>query len=343
MTGGEVKTLVIGGGVAGLEAAAKIGNAGYQVVLVEKTERLGGILNELYSSFPRWENPEELVKYKIHAIENCGNVLVMTNTAVKSATKIDNGFLVVLEKDGEVKEHQFAAVVLATGFELFDASVYGEYGYGSFPGVYHSLEFEGKLRELASARKEDLPGVVAFFKCVGSRDRSKGMPYCSKICCMYTAKQAGLLKEINPDAKCYVFYMDYRAAGKEYEEFVRSVIEDRHVRYVRGRPAKVLPDNGKLMVRAEDTLMGIPVEIAADMIVLASAIVPSEGTKQLAEMFGARMDEYGFIEHDTKTPVQAGDRVFFAGACGFAVESVGALQQGAAAAAEVISLLSQAG
>ncbi len=342
MTGGDAKALVIGGGVAGMEAAAKIGNAGYPVLLVEKTERLGGLLNELYSSFPRWENPEELVQYKRNEIENCEKITVMTNTIVKSVTKMENGFCVQLERDSEVKEYNFNAVVIATGFELFDASVYGEYGYGSFPGVYNSLEFEGKLREMASG-KEDLPGVVAFFKCVGSRDRSKGMPYCSKICCMYTAKQAGLLKEINPDAKCYVFYMDYRAAGKEYEEFVRSVIEDRHVRYVRGRPAKVLPDNGKLMVRAEDTLMGIPVEIAADMIVLASAIVPSQGTKLLAEMFGAGMDEYGFVEHDTKTPVQAGDRVYFAGACGFAVESTGALQQGAAAAAEVISLFSRIG
>ena len=161
-----------------------------------------------------------------------------------------------------------------------DVSVYGEYGYGIYPGVMTSLEFEGQLKKWAQRTGEiaaDAPRGVALIKCVGSRDRSKGNPYCSKICCMYTAKQAGLVKDLFPDTQVYVFYMDYRASGKEYEEFVRKVIEEKHVRYVRGRPAKVLPEDGRLLVRAEDTLMGIPVEVAVDMVVLASAIVPRPG------------------------------------------------------------------
>jgi len=144
-----------------------------------------------------------------------------------------------------------------------------------------------------------------------------------------------------PAAKAYVFYMDYRAAGKDYEEFVRSVIETKHVRYVRGRPSKVLPENGRLIVRAEDTLMGIPIEVEVDMVVLAAAIVPRKDTKILAELFGAKTDQYGFLEQDKFNPVKAGDRVFFAGACGFAVETQGAQQQGGAAAAEVIALFNR--
>ncbi len=135
--------------------------------------------------------------------------------------------------------------------------------------------------------------------------------------------------------------MDYRAAGKRYEEFVRDVIEKKHVRYVRGRPAKVVPENGRLLVRAEDTLMGIPVEVAVDAVVLASAIVPRAETRALAKMFGALTDEYGFIESLPYVPARCGEKVFFAGGCGFAVETQGALQQGAAAAAEVIALLSK--
>lgn len=341
----EGKTaLVIGGGPAGLEAAIKIGQSGHNVVLVEKEAVLGGTLRQLYSSFPRWENPKDLIDYKLQILEQLPSVKVMTGTVVDSAERKNNVFLVTLRNNnGDTDQINADAVVLASGFELFDATVYGEYGYGTYSNVLTSLEFEEKLRGWGSGEDTtEPPKTVAFFKCVGSRDPSKGFPYCSKICCMYTAKQAGLVKDLFPDTKCYVFYMDYRAAGREYEEFVRNVIETKHVRYVRGRPAKVIPEEGRLLIRAEDTLMGIPVEVTADMIVLANAIVPSKGTVKLAEIFGATTDEYGFLQYDSKNPGKAGDRVFFAGACGFAVETLGAQCQGAAAAAEVTALFTQA-
>jgi heterodisulfide reductase subunit A len=338
-----VKTaLVIGAGPAGMEAAVKIGGAGYRVILADRADSLGGTLRQLCSSFPRWEDPADLIAYKTEQINKCPLITIKTKTTVVAAEKNGNGYLVTLGSDGLTSEIQADAVIIATGFELFDASVYGEYGYGSFDNVVNSLEFEALLKEWQENQgKTASPGTVAFFKCVGSRDRAKGLPYCSRICCMYTAKQAGLVKELFPDSKCYVFYMDYRAAGREYEEFVRSVIEQRHVRYVRGRPAKVLPEDGRLLIRAEDTLMGMPVEIAADMVVLAAAIVPGPGTRQIARLFRIKSDEYGFIDYNRNEPAKAGDRVFFAGACGFAVETLGAIQQGAAAAAEVIALFNQ--
>ena len=331
--------IVIGGGPAGIEAALGIARAGYRALLVEKEPELGGTLNRLHSSFPHWDDPRDLLDSKIGELQNCKGVTVMTNSTVTECRQNDTGYELTVSdaQSGENLPLPVDAAVLATGFDLMDVSIYGEYGYGIFPNVVTPLEFEAKLKEWNRGGGEK-PRSVAFFKCVGSRDRSKGRPYCSKICCMYTAKQAGAVKEMIPESKVYVFYMDYRAAGKEYEEFVREVIENRHVRYVRGRPAKVLPENGRLLVRAEDTLIGLPVEVLVDMVVLASAVVPRPETGRLAKMLGARTDHYGFIEPEKHNPMRAGERVFFAGGCGFAVETPFAQLQGAAAAAGVIAL-----
>jgi heterodisulfide reductase subunit A len=325
-----------------MEAALRIGQAGFHTVLVEREPELGGTLRDMHSSFPRWEDPRGLIDHRIALLTKSPRVSIRTETVVTAVTRLDGGFRVVLKslRDGGEEELGADAVVLATGFELMDVSVYGEYGYGVYPGVVTSLEFEGRLKQWALGRGEK-PRGVALIQCVGSRDRSKGYPYCSKICCMYTAKQAGLVKELFPDSQVYVFYMDYRASGKGYEEFVRKVIEEKHVRYVRGRPAKVLPEDGRLLVRAEDTLMGIPVEAAVDVVVLASAIVPRPDTRVLAEMFCARTDEYGFIASVLHEPARCADRVFFAGGCGFAVETAGALSQGAASAAGAIALFNE--
>lgn len=338
----EQTTLVIGGGASGIEAARILGMAGYPVVLVEKSDQLGGVLNQLASSFPRWEDPTKFVAPRVNDLKQSALVEIFLESTVNSCHKRDNGYTVqIQDKSGTARDIQVGAVIIATGFEMMDLSAYGEYGHSAFPNVLNSLEFEAILKEWSAGNKPERAPVVAFFKCVGSRDRAKGYPYCSKICCMYTAKQAGMVKDLLPDAKSYVFYMDYRASGKEYEEFVRSVIEDKHVRYVRGRPAKVLPEDGRLLIRCEDTLMGVPIEVRADYIVLAAAIRPSQGTTAMAKMFGLATDAYGFIEPEPFQTVKVQERVFLAGSCGFAVETLGALQQGAAAAAQAMALLNQ--
>ncbi|NLB88698.1 MAG: CoB--CoM heterodisulfide reductase iron-sulfur subunit A family protein [Syntrophomonadaceae bacterium] len=339
----ETKTaLVIGGGIAGIEAALKIGQSGHQVILVESSNSLGGLLEKLHRSYPRLEDPAELLAYKLGELVKCPSVTVMMETTVAEVAKNPDGYKVKLEGKNQSQEIDVNAVVIATGSDMMDVTCYGEYGYGVYDKVVNSLEFEALLKEWDANRdKVTPPKTIAFFKCVGSRDRSKGYPYCSKICCMYTAKQAGLVKELFPDTKCYVFYMDYRAAGREYEEFVRSVIEDKKVRYVRGRPAKVLLEDDRLLIRAEDTLRGMPIEVRADMVVLAAALEPSSGTKQMADLFQVKTDKYGFIDYESNEPMKAGDRIFYAGSCGFAVESLGAIQQGAAAAAEVLALFNR--
>jgi heterodisulfide reductase subunit A len=338
MTKAGKTALIIGGGVAGMEAALRIGQAGFDCVLAEKEEVLGGTVLQLSSSFPRWENPLELVEERISQLKLCGRIKIMTATSAIESRVSKHGYSVTLQsRNGETTNLDIDAVVLATGFGMMDVSVYGEYGYGIYPEVVNSLEFEARIKAW-SAGLGKVPEGVAFFKCVGSRDRSKGYPYCSKICCMYTAKQAGLVKDMFPYTKVYVFYMDYRAAGKCYEEFVREVIEKKHVTYVRGRPAKILPEGGKLLVRAEDTLIGIPIEVSVDIVVLASAAVPRRETGPLAEMFGAKADKYGFLERQRFSLAKASDRVFFAGGCGFPLETLAAQQEGASAAAEVIEL-----
>jgi len=330
--------LIIGGGPAGMEAALRVGQAGFEVILVEREAELGGTVRQLYSSFPHWENPQELLDHKIKELCSHPGIKIILNSTIMEGRRTEKGFHVAVSRVDSTKSEEMHAdaVVLATGFEMMDVSIYGEYGYGIYPGVLNALEFEAKLRAWRQGNGEK-PRSVALFKCVGSRDRSKGNPYCSKICCMYTAKQAGLVKELFPEAKVFVFYMDYRAAGKEYEEFVREVIEQKHVQYVRGRPAKVLPEDGRLLVRAEDTLIGLPVEVMVDVVVLASAVVPHPQTGKLAEMFGAETDSYGFIESNRFNPARAADGVFFAGGCGFPVEMPLGLQEGAAAAANVIA------
>jgi heterodisulfide reductase subunit A2 len=338
MTQAGKTALIIGGGLAGMEAALRIGQAGFECVLIEREEVLGGIVLKLCSSFPRWENPVDLVEERIKQLKLCPRIRIMTETTVIDNRAREHGYSVTLQsKNGDTTHLDIDAVVLGTGFEMMDVSVYGEYGHGIYPEVVNSLEFEARIKAWSDGLGK-APEGVAFFKCVGSRDRSKGYPYCSKICCMYTAKQAGLVKDMFPYAKVYVFYTDYRAAGKGYEEFVREVIEKKHVSYVRGRPAKVLPEGGKLLVRAEDTLIGIPIEVSVDIVVLASAAVPRPQTAPLAAMFGVKTDEYGFLERQRFSLAKASDMVFFAGGCGFPLETSAAQQQGAAAAAEVIEL-----
>jgi len=341
MKEGKATALIIGGGIAGMEAALKLGQGGYKAILAEKEPRLGGTVSRLYSSFPRWEDPQELLRLKEEQLRSLGTVSILTDTEITGISRKGGDFRATWKNaSGKEDALDAQAIVVATGFELFSASIYGEYGYGIYPGVIDSLEFEQKLMDHAGG-KAVLPRRIAFFKCVGSRDRSKGYPYCSKICCMYTAKQAGRAKDLSPESKCYVFYMDYRAAGKEYEEFTRSVMEEKQVRYVRGRPAKVVMENGQLLVRFEDTLLGSPMEAAVDMVVLASAVIPRPETRRLAEMLNLKTDEYGFIEAEYGNVAKAGDHVFFAGACGFAVETIGAMAQGAAAAAEVMALFNK--
>ncbi len=331
--------LVVGGGVAGMQAAIDIAASGRDVVLVDKDKNLGGHVKDYGALFPDLTQGATLVKQKIQIIKDNPKITLMLGTEINKLQHTNNTIKANFISTGNPKEQNFTAVVIATGFDNFDGKKYGEYGYGRYPGVITGIDFEHQEETILNTPIK----TAVFIKCVGSRDRSKGMPYCSKICCMYTAKQAAELKKAQPNAQVYIFYMDIRSNFKNGEEFVRGVMENQHIKYIRGRVGKVIPTNNRLLIRAEDTLMGVPLELEADLVVLATAMVPSKSTQSLVTQVGGKLDANGFIlpipMAESENPMSLTKGVFYAGACGFPCDVKEALNQGSAAAAGVLGYL----
>jgi heterodisulfide reductase subunit A len=255
------------------------------------------------------------------------------------------------KQEDEIINEKFGAIVVATGYSLHPwEKAYGEYGGGRYKDVITSLHFERMLQASGptsghvirpSDGKE--PKNVVFIQCVGSRDESKGVPYCSGVCCMYTAKQAILLKEHCHDAQAYVFYIDLRATKKNYEQFVLRAQRDYGVIYTRGRVSKIYQKGDKLIVRGADTLAGVPVEVEADLVVLATAIVPQTDAADVARMLAIPHDQFGlFTEaHPKLRPVESVTRgIFLAGACQSPMDIPESVSMASAAAAKVMGILS---
>lgn len=436
------RALVIGGGVAGIQAALDIADAGHEVVLVEREPSIGGKMAGLSETFPTLDcsqciltprmveagqhpcirlytyseveavdgyvgNFKVTVRQKARYVDikrctGCGECMnVCPQKKIPSefdqrmglrraiympfpqavparpvidavhCTRLTKGKCGVCAKkcvaeainyedQDRLVEEQVGAVVVATGYELFqitkaqsreELSGYGEYGYGLYPDIIDGLQFE----RLASAsgptggvikRPSDgtQPQSIVFIACVGSRDNAKGLTYCSKICCMYIAKHAMLYKHKVHDGQAHVFYMDIRAGGKNYEEFVRRAIEQDGAQYHRGRVSKITQENGKLIVRGADTLIGAPVTIEADMVVLATAMRPAQGVNQLAQKLNVGYDEFGFLSesHPKLRPVETNAAgVFICGACHAPKDIPEAVAQASAAAGKVQVMFGQ--
>ena len=250
-----------------------------------------------------------------------------------------------------VTTEEFGAIVLANGFSLFDPSAYGEYGYGRYPDVITSIQMERLMNAAGPTGGEVLrpsdgkhPRSIVFLACVGSRDERMDRPYCSKICCMYTAKHAIMLKEHDPDVQSYVFYIDVRAGGKGYEEFIRRAQEEYGACYLRGRVSKVYPEGDHLVVMGEDTLMGMPVRVEADLVVLATGVQPQPDAGHMARILGISYDSYGFINesHPKLNPVESNTAgIFLAGSTIGPKDIPETVSQASAAAAKTLGLLSQ--
>jgi len=244
---------------------------------------------------------------------------------------------------------EVGAVILATGYDVFDPSVIKRYGYGRYKNVYTGLEVErltsasGPTNGRIILRDGRTPSTVVIIHCVGSRDENYHV-YCSRVCCMYAMKLAHLIKERVPNSTVYELYIDIRAHGKGYEEFYRRVQEE-GVIFIRGKPAEITEsENGKLTVTFEDTLLGKIQQIEADMVVLATALEPRKDAKELARIFNIPVDMDGFFleRHPKLAPVSTVNRgVFVAGACQGPKDIPDSVAQGAAAAAEALALLSQ--
>ena len=254
------------------------------------------------------------------------------------------------QKD-EIVEREYGAIIAATGFQPIDLSKFDEFAYSKSPDVVSSLEFE-RLMNAAGPTGGTLlrpsdgahPKTIVFVQCVGSRcsDAQKGKSYCSKICCMYTAKHAMLCREKYPDTDVYVFYIDVRTPGKNFDEFYRRAVEEYGVHYIKGMVGKVVPENGKLKVQASDLLDNRQLHIDADMVVLAAAIEPDKSARSVATMLTASMDTNDFFTeaHPKLRPVESPTAgVFLSGTCQGPKDIPETVAQASAAAAKVIGLL----
>jgi heterodisulfide reductase subunit A len=429
-------TLVIGAGIAGMQAALDIADAGFKAYLVEKEPSIGGRMAQLDETFPtldcssciltpkmvsvgRHPNIELLTYSEVVAVEGqAGHFRVTVRKkpryvdlrkctgcgscaeACRLKDRLDSEFNMAMGKRGaayvpfpqavplkytidpehclmiqrgkcgkspacsdacpagaidfaqepEVVELEVQAIIVATGFDPFDPRLKPEYGYGLYDNVITGLQFE----RLSSASGPTFGEIklddrqiddVVFIQCVGSRDRALGNAYCSRVCCMYTAKQAHLVREKLPHARVTVFYMDIRAFGKGFEEFYDRVREEQ-VLYRRGKPSEIYARGDRLVVRAEDTLLGQPVEVEADLVVLAVGMVPRADREGLAQVLHLASDEDGFFQelhpkvHPTETDVEG---IFLAGCCLGPKDIPDSVAQGKAAAASAIVLMSRWG
>ncbi len=251
----------------------------------------------------------------------------------------------------EIIEEEVGTIIVATGYDLYDKENMAEYGFGKYADVLDGLQFErlcsasgptmGKILR-PSDHKE--PKEVVFIQCSGSRDPENHCAYCSKICCMYTAKHAMLYKHHVHDGQAYIFYIDIRSGGKGYEEFVQRAVEDDGVVYLRGKVSKVFEDKGKIIVWGVDTLTGKAIEIAADMVVLAQAMRPSQGAQELAKKLKLAVDKDGFLAeaHPKLRPVESVTAgMFLAGAAQAPKDIPEAVAQASGAAAKAVTILSQ--
>jgi heterodisulfide reductase subunit A len=351
------RTLVIGGGIAGMQAALDVADAGYPVVLVEKTEALGGKMARLSGTYLNFSAAPGLLQKKIERVRDHPGIQVLTGAEVVEVNGYVGNFKVKVkvrpgagEAKGDAAETEFqfdiGGIIVATGWQPYDRLRLPEYGGAEIPDVIDGLAFEGMLAPGAQIRRPSdgrTPREIVFVQCAGSRDRERGVPYCSKVCCMYTAKQAMLFKERVPAGQAYVFYIDIRSAGKGYDEYVQRAMTDHHVLYLRGKVSKIFQDGEKVIVWGADTLSGRAVEIAADMVVLATPMTPDSSSVELGQKLHISTDANGFFNeaHPKLRPVEtltAG--IFLAGAGQGPKDIPETVAQASGAAAKVLQLFS---
>ncbi len=427
-------TLIIGAGIAGMQAALDIADAGFKAYLVEQEPSIGGRMAQLDETFPTLDCSSCILTPKMVSVGGHSNIELLTYSEVAEVQgqagrfkvkvrkkpryidtdkctgcgvcaencrlkdRIDSEFNVQMGKRGaaylpfpqavplkytidgehclmiqrgkcgksppcqdacpagaidfqqqeEILDLEVASIIVATGFDPFDPLLKPEYGYGIYDNVITGLQFE----RLSSASGPTYGEIklddkeindVVFIQCVGSRDRHLGNAYCSRVCCMYTAKHAHLVREKLPGAKVTVFYIDIRAFGKGFEEFYDRVREN-HVRYRRGNPSEIVKRGDRLVVKAEDTLLGKPVEVEADLVVLAVGLVPRQDTEAMARLLGLSQSDDGFLQeaHPKLRPTDTGiEGIYMAGCCQGPKDIPDAVAQAKAAASSAIIVMSR--
>jgi heterodisulfide reductase subunit A len=307
--------LIIGAGPAGIEAAVTLKKMGYPITLLEKENETNVNLRNKMLLFPDFSEAETLVDdIDDKLFEN--NFIPQFNTEIVSLKQKESGWMAT---DQNQKTYQADAVLVASGYTPFDAKRKEEYGYGIYKGVITSLDLEEMFKKNNITNPfGEKPKKVCFLQCVGSRDEKSGNNYCSKICCITAVKQAIELKKLSPETEVYIFYMDLRMWGQGYEELYREAQEKYNIYFIRGRISEAAATfDGKVQIKSEDTLMGLPLRMTPDLLVLMIGMEPSKGTKLLASQCGCK-EEYGFLK--ILNPISADQKtaksgLFAAGAC----------------------------
>lgn len=287
------KIAIIGAGPAGIEAASILAANNLEVILFEKSSNpLSNILDKAFL-FPDFSSAADLVEI-LNAKLLHDNIELICNKEIINIKETDNEFK-LYDKDG--KTYFASKVLIASGYSLFDAHRKEELGYGIYKGVISSLDLEKMIRHKQIRNSiDELPQRITFLQCVGSRDEKSGNNYCSKVCCITAVKQAVEIRKLLPNTEIYIFYMDLRMWGQSFEELYRESQEAYDIRYIRGRISEASSTfDGKVQIKTEDTLIGQPLKMTTDLLVLMCGMEPSAGTKELAtncELSG----DYGFIK-----------------------------------------------
>ena len=336
--------LIVGGGPAGLSAAAGVSAAGKKAVLIEKEDKLGGapILSGYAKLVPSGEWAKDAIGRMVKAVEGDKNITVHKATKVTKLDGDTGNFTATLSNGSTVNA---ASVVLATGFTHFDSINKPEWGFGTFPDVVTTTQVEQMIGAGKVACPSDgrVPERVAILLCVGSRDRQIGREWCSKICCTVSANLAMEIREMSPQTEVFIYYMDIRTFGLYEDKFYWQSQEEFKVKYVKARIAEVTksPD-GRLLVKGEDTLVKRPIVIPFDMVVHAVGMDPNEDNPEISQAFGVKLEKHGYIErseHYTNTCGTSRNGVYSCGAA-YGPETIDdSISQGKAAAMRAISHL----
>jgi heterodisulfide reductase subunit A len=427
------RALVIGGGIAGIQAALDIAEGGFDVVLAERSPSLGGKMAQLDKTFPTLDCAACILTPKMVEAANHENITLHTYSEVEKVEGYIGNFTVTIRKkarsvdmqkctgcgdcwkicpmkkipaefenglanrtavyipfaqavphvpvidrvhcakfrrgkcgrcaevcrpgaidytqEDELLTVECGAIVVATGYQGTSLDAFGEYAYHDSPNVITSMELErftnaagptgGKLLRPSD---KTVPRRVVFIQCVNSRSAERGKPYCSKICCMYTAKHAIAIKEKYPNTEVEVYYIDVRTPGKNFDEFYRRAVENYGVRYIKGQVGKIVDTGGELRLSAVDLLEGRRYDTTADLVVLAMAVEPADGAKELARMLSASVDTHHFFTeaHPKLRPVESANAgIFLAGMCHGPKDIPETAAQAGAAACKVIGVLAK--
>ncbi len=426
------RALVIGGGIAGIQTALDIAEAGFEVDIVEKSPTIGGNMAKLDKTFPTLDCSACILTPKMVDCAQNEKIDILTYSEVEEVKGFVGNFKVKIKKKArfvdekkctgcaecmqkcpskkglndfnmnlntrpaiyipfaqaipnvavidpeqciklktgkcglcqlkcqakaidytqqdEYIEREYGAIVVATGYKPISLENFNEYGYDTYKDVVTSLELERLMNaagptggHLVCPSTGEEPKDIVFIQCVGSRDVSGcGKPYCSKICCMYTAKHAMLIREKYPNTNVTVFYIDVRTPGKNYDEFYRRAVEQYDVEYIKGMVGKVYDKDGRLVVQGADLLNNKQVVKQCDMVVLAAAIEPDPSVRRVATMLTASIDVNNFLTeaHAKLRPVESPTAgIYLSGVCQGPKDIPETISQASACASKVISLL----